>query len=82
MIKQRKRLNRTLDEALVTRNQNPFNAGENGRPEPDIAVVRPEALRSEEPPGEAILIIEVSRATLEYDRTTKAGLYASIGIAD
>ena len=77
-----KKFNRTLDESVVVRGQNPFNAGENGRPEPDIAVVRPEAIRPSEPPSEALLIIEVSRSTLEYDRTTKASLYASLGIAD
>ncbi len=77
-----KKLNRTLDDQLVTRNQNPFFAGENERPEPDIAVVRPEALDPNRPPSEALLIIEVSRSTLEYDRTTKLSLYASIGISD
>ena len=64
------------------RGQNLFNAGEHGRPEPDIAVVRREALRADEPPAEAVLIVEVSRSTLHYDQTTKASLYASIGIAD
>ena len=64
------------------RGQNPFNAGEHGRPEPDIAVVRREALSLDKPPAEAILIIEVSQAVLQYNRTTKASLYASIGIAD
>lgn len=64
------------------RTQQPFNAGENGRPEPDIAVVRPESLDPQQPPSEAILLVEISKATLQYDRTTKASLYASLGIAD
>lgn len=64
------------------RAQQPFNAGENGRPEPDIAVVRPESLDPQQPPAEAILLVEISKATLQYDRTTKASLYASLGILD
>ena len=71
-----------LHEQFVIRCQNPFNAGENGRPEPDIAVVRPESLDPNQPPSEAILLVEISKATLQYDRTTKASLYASLGIAD
>ena len=71
-----------LHERFVIRIQSPFNAGENGRPEPDIAVVRPEAESSDEPPSEAVLLIEVSRSTLRYDQTTKVSLYASLGIAD
>ncbi len=71
-----------LHEQFVIRCQNPFNAGDNGRPEPDIAVVRPESLSADEPPSEAILLVEISKATLNYDRTTKASLYASLGIND
>ena len=71
-----------LHQQYIIRCQQPFNAGENGRPQPDIAVVRPEAFQPNEPPAEALLLIEVSRSTLEYDRTTKASLYASLGVAD
>ena len=71
-----------LHQGFVIRCQNPFNAGENGRPEPDIAIVRPESLSADQPPCEAVLIVEISKATLNYDRTTKASLYASLGIAD
>ena len=77
-----KKLNRTLDEELIVRGQHPFDAGENGRPEPDVAIVRPDLLSPDAPPAEAILIVEVSRSTLRYDQTTKASLYASLGIAD
>ncbi len=71
-----------LYERFVVRCQNPFDAGENGRPEPDIAVVRPESLSADQPPSEAVLLVEVSKSTLHYDQTTKASLYASLGIAD
>lgn len=71
-----------LHEHFVIRCQSPFNAGENGRPEPDIAIVRPDSLSADQPPSTAILLVEISKATLEYDRSTKASLYASLGIAD
>lgn len=64
------------------RGQSPFNAGEHGRPEPDIAVVRPETIEKGKPPTQAVLLVEVSDSTLQYDRTTKASLYASLGVAD
>ncbi len=67
---------------LKIRIQQPFFAGDNGRPEPDIAVVRPESLNPKQPPSEALLLIEISRTTLQYDRTTKLSLYASLGISD
>lgn len=36
----------------------------------------------DEIPSEAALIVEVSKSALQYDRTTKASLYASLGISD
>ena len=77
-----KRFNRTLDEQLIVRGEHPFNAGDHGRPEPDIAIVRPEHLALDAPPSQAILIVEVSKSTLAYDRDTKLHLYASLGISD
>ena len=77
-----KKLNKTLDDALVTRNQNSFDAGENNRPQPDIAIVRAADLSLHSPPSQALLIIEFSKTTLAYDRSTKLSLYASIGIPD
>ena len=52
-------------------------------PEPDIAVVQG-GLRSfsSAHPTTAVLIIEVSDTTLEYDQTIKAGIYAAVGIED
>ena len=62
--------------------QQPFDAGENSRPEPDVAVVRPESLSAARPPAQALLLVEISRSTLAYDRSTKASLYASAGVSD
>lgn len=33
-------------------------------------------------PDDVLLVIEVSESTLDYDRFTKAGLYAEAGFAD
>jgi Uma2 family endonuclease len=52
-------------------------------PEPDLAVVRGEASDFRKiHPNTAALVIEVSDTTLYEDRTTKAELYATAGIAD
>jgi Uma2 family endonuclease len=57
----------------------------NGRsvPEPDIAVV-PGSIRdyTKRHPRTAALIIEVADTTLEFDRITKAGLYARAGVEE
>jgi Uma2 family endonuclease len=64
------------------RQQMPLYAGEGYRPEPDILVIRREELSDDAPPSSAVLLIEVSDSTLRYDRTDKASLYASVGVAD
>lgn len=65
------------------RSQAPLAFEESSEPEPDVAVVRG-AIRdySAAHPTQAALIIEVSDATLNFDRTTKARLYARAGIAE
>ena len=62
--------------------QSPLRLGESV-PEPDIAIVpgQPRDYRDAHPTA-AALIVEVSDTTLEYDRTTKALLYAHGGIED
>ena len=77
-----KRLNIALNDDLLTRPQNPINAGSFGRPEPDVAVVLTSNLVRGEAPSQVELAIEVSDSTLKYDQTDKASLYASLGIQD
>src|SRR5205823_4739050 len=59
----------------------PIGAASN--PEPDVCLA-PGDRRSFDPlqPHAPLLVVEVSDSTLRYDRTTKASLYASGGIAD
>jgi Uma2 family endonuclease len=73
-----------VDEAIVW-SQCPITFPINTEPEPDVALLRPRAdfYRSNLPtPQDALLLIEVSRTTLRYDRTVKLPLYALAGIPE
>jgi Uma2 family endonuclease len=65
------------------RGQLPIDLGDINEPEPDVAVVKGN-IRDylESHPKTAELIVEISAATLSYDRNTKAKLYARNGIQD
>lgn len=53
------------------------------QPEPDVAVIAGEEDDYiDKHPTTAALVLEVSFATLKYDRSSKASLYASSGISD
>ncbi len=51
-------------------------------PEPDAAVIPGRFGDPADHPTTALLVVEVSDTTLDYDLTTKAELYAEAGIAD
>src|SRR5690349_7458384 len=51
-------------------------------PKPDVAVVPGGPYDYQTTPATALLVVEVSDATLSYDRGRKASLYARAGIAD
>jgi Uma2 family endonuclease len=53
-------------------------------PDPDLAVIAgsPRQHRTEGNPETALLVVEVSDATLWFDRDLKGGLYASAHVAD
>ena len=66
------------DEAMVWC-QCPITFPVNTEPEPDVALIRPRGdyYRSNLPmPQDSLLLVEVSSATLRYDRTVKLPLYA------
>jgi Uma2 family endonuclease len=48
-------------------------------PEPDIAVV-PEGRYADQHPSIALLTVEVAESSLEYDRETKAPVYAASSV--
>lgn len=76
-------LEQAFGEGFVVRSQGPLDLGELGEPEPDVAIVkgtaRDYALAH---PKTAVLILEVADTSLDYDRTTKASLYAKAGIPE
>jgi len=72
--------------AFTYRAQNPITLPEqNSEPEPDYAIINPVsyAKRAGNPEAEDVkLLIEIANASLEYDRTVKARLYALAGITE
>ena len=74
-----------LGKTVSLRNQQPIGFGEYNEPEPDLAVLqRREDFYSENKPvpQDVLLLIEVSDATLKYDRDTKLALYAEAEIPE
>lgn len=70
------------DDCMVSI-QNPIRLGDNGEPEPDLVVMRPETPMDRHPRSEDILlVVEVADSSLAYDRRTKAPLYARHGIPE
>ena len=72
------------DEAIV-RVQGSIALGNNGEPEPDIALLRFRAdfyALSEATEEAVLLIVEVADSSEAYDRRTKAPLYARFGIPE
>ncbi len=60
----------------------PLNLGRFSDPEPDVSVVPGRREDYTDHPTTALLIVEVSDTTLTFDRTRKASLYATAGLAD
>jgi Uma2 family endonuclease len=77
-------LRRIFAGDFVIRVQGPLAVSADSEPEPDLAVVpgRPRDYAGKKHPSTALLVIEISDSTLDYDRVDKASLYASAGIAD
>ena len=76
-------LRRAFGQGWWIRVQFPIALDPHSEPEPDVAVVRgaPRDFLDDHPSRPA-LIVEVSGASLGFDRTTKAGLYARARIRE
>jgi Uma2 family endonuclease len=82
---------RAVEEALraafgpgwEVRGQGPLALDDESEPEPDVAVV-PGSFRDyrHHHPSRAVLVVEVSEASLALDREHKGSLYARAGVAD
>lgn len=72
-----------LEPGYFVRVQLPLALDDFSEPEPDVAVV-PGAARDYRDfhPTTAVLVIEIADTTLDYDRYTKAPIYAKAGIPE
>lgn len=70
-----------LGHRARVRIQLPLIAWDDSEPEPDVAVVAPRSYASAHP-EEAFLVVEVAESSLDYDRETKAPLYAASRVAE
>ena len=78
-------IRQVFGDGFRVRRESPLPLPSDGVPEPAILVARgsrAEFLARHPRPDEVTLIIEVSDATLHYDRNEKAALYAQAGIED
>lgn len=75
---------RLLGRAFVSV-QNPIRLDNFSEPEPDVTILRFRAdfYRTRKArPDDVLLLIEVARTSLDYDRLTKLPRYAAVGIAE
>jgi Uma2 family endonuclease len=76
-------LTRIPDQPWIVSVQNPVHLFGDTEPQPDIAILRPEADRAAVPEAaDVYLVIEISDSTLSYDRGRKRRLYARAGIPE
>jgi Uma2 family endonuclease len=72
-----------LGTRAVVANQSAIRLPQDGRPDPDIVLVRSDLPRQDIPePSDIYLLIEVADSTLERDRQYKLPLYARDGILE
>ena len=69
-------LDREVGQRHWVRQQATLKIGTIAAPEPDVAVVAGPPSPEGDYPAAALLVVEVSDTTLEYDRATKGSLYA------
>ncbi len=74
---------RNLGEGFDVRVQLPLTLGDDSEPEPDFSIV-PHGEEGQGPnhPEHALLVIEIARTSLRFDRRVKAPLYARAGIPE
>lgn len=77
--------NNISEDRWLVSPQNPVHLGDFSEPEPDLALLKrvEDDYTSRHPqPDDVFLLIEVSDATLEYDRTEKLPAYGRVGIPE
>jgi Uma2 family endonuclease len=72
------------ERAFVTGSM-PLRLDALNEPEPDVLVLRPRSDRYRDAlpgPADVLLVVEVAKSSLDYDRRVKAPLYAAAGVAE
>ena len=83
VLKVEEALRALFGPGYVVRVQGPLALDPYSEPEPDVAVVEGTIDDYVEAhPSTAVLVVEVADASLQFDRTRKAALYARAGIPD
>ncbi len=75
----------TVGKQAIVRVQSPVVLDDHSEPQPDLVLLRPRAdyyLSAHPRAGDVLLLIEVSDSTAQFDRKTKAPLYARHGIPE
>ena len=75
----------TLAPQAVVRVQNPVRLSDYSEPQPDFAILKPRSdfyVEEHPKPEDVLALVEVSDSTVQFDRTTKASLYALSGIRE
>jgi len=75
-------LEKVFGKQYWIRSQGPVIKGESNEPEPDVCVVKGPPEDHDNHPTSAILVVEVSKTSLQFDKTTKQSLYASMAVPD
>jgi Uma2 family endonuclease len=76
---------RRLGERAIVSPQNPIRLSDRSEPQPDLTILRPREdryRRAKARPEDVLLIIEVARSSLDYDRQMKLPRYAAAGIVE
>ena len=82
LVRTARALERAFGSGFWVRMQMPLALGPHSEPEPDVSVVRGAFEDYSDHPTAAVLVVEISQATLAFDRGEKASLYAKHGIQD
>jgi Uma2 family endonuclease len=77
-----KALEQAFGTGCCVRVQLPLHLDDQSEPEPDLAVVPGTQRDYRQHPTAALLVVEISDTTLDFDRRRKRGLYARAGIPE
>lgn len=73
----------SLGRQIIVSVQDPLQLGGFCAPQPDLAILRPDAPQDRHPgPAETLLVIEVADSSVRHDRERKMPIYARYGIPE